>query len=141
MSAANAFHVDQIAQLALEVQAVPPAVAFYRDVLGLRELPIPAPPTMAFLACGETRFMLSLPEGRDASTPGSLIYFRVSDIHAAHAVLVEHGVDVIRPPHLVARLPDHDLWMTFFRDPSGNPLAFMAEAPREPDPSPEGEGR
>jgi methylmalonyl-CoA/ethylmalonyl-CoA epimerase len=131
VSAEPTFRVDDIAQLALEVKAVPAAVAFYRDVLGLRPLPIPAPPTMAFFACGTTRLMLSLPEGKDASTPGSLIYFRVSDIRAAHAVLVEHGADVIRPPHLVAQLPDHDLWMTFFRDPSGNPLAFMAESPRE----------
>jgi hypothetical protein len=24
-------------------------------------------------------------------------------------------------------MPDHDLWMMFFRDPSNNPLALMSE--------------
>jgi methylmalonyl-CoA/ethylmalonyl-CoA epimerase len=30
-------------------------------------------------------------------------------------------------PHFVAKLPDHDLWMAFFRDPDGNLLALMSE--------------
>jgi methylmalonyl-CoA/ethylmalonyl-CoA epimerase len=30
-------------------------------------------------------------------------------------------------PHLVARLPDHELWMAFFGDTEGNTLALMAE--------------
>jgi methylmalonyl-CoA/ethylmalonyl-CoA epimerase len=31
---------------------------------------------------------------------------------------------------MVARMPDHDLWMAVFRDPDRNLLAMMAEAPR-----------
>ena len=30
-------------------------------------------------------------------------------------------------PHLIARLPDHELWMAFFRDPDENLLALMSE--------------
>ena len=30
-------------------------------------------------------------------------------------------------PHLVARMPDHELWMTFFRDPDRNLHGVMAE--------------
>jgi methylmalonyl-CoA/ethylmalonyl-CoA epimerase len=30
-------------------------------------------------------------------------------------------------PHLIAKLPDHELWMAFFRDPEGNLLALMSE--------------
>jgi len=30
-------------------------------------------------------------------------------------------------PHLVARMPDHEWWMTFFKDPDGNQLALMEE--------------
>jgi methylmalonyl-CoA/ethylmalonyl-CoA epimerase len=30
-------------------------------------------------------------------------------------------------PHLIAELGDHDLWMTFFRDPDRNHLALMSE--------------
>jgi methylmalonyl-CoA/ethylmalonyl-CoA epimerase len=27
-------------------------------------------------------------------------------------------------------MPDHDLWMTFFKDPDGHMLALMMEAPK-----------
>jgi methylmalonyl-CoA/ethylmalonyl-CoA epimerase len=30
-------------------------------------------------------------------------------------------------PHLIAKLPDHELWMAFFRDPGRNLLALMGE--------------
>ena len=30
-------------------------------------------------------------------------------------------------PHMIARMPDHDLWMTFFRDTEDNLLALMSE--------------
>ena len=31
---------------------------------------------------------------------------------------------------MIAPMEDHDLWMTFFKDPSGNTLALMHEAPK-----------
>jgi methylmalonyl-CoA/ethylmalonyl-CoA epimerase len=30
-------------------------------------------------------------------------------------------------PHLIAKMPDHELWMAFFRDSEDNTLAIMAE--------------
>jgi methylmalonyl-CoA/ethylmalonyl-CoA epimerase len=30
-------------------------------------------------------------------------------------------------PHLVAKMPDHDLWMTFFRDSENNLMGLMSE--------------
>jgi len=30
-------------------------------------------------------------------------------------------------PHLVARMPDHELWMAFFRDMDNNLFALMSE--------------
>ena len=33
-------------------------------------------------------------------------------------------------PHLLARMPDHDLWMTFFRDSEGNLMGLMSEVKR-----------
>ena len=33
-------------------------------------------------------------------------------------------------PHLIARMPDHDLWMAFFGDSEGNTLALMSEVRR-----------
>ena len=57
------------------------------------------------------------------------LYFRVSDIHAARAELVGHGVPFDDEPHLIARMPDHELWMTFFRDPDRNLHGLMSEVP------------
>jgi methylmalonyl-CoA/ethylmalonyl-CoA epimerase len=39
----------------------------------------------------------------------------------------ERGVTFRDQPHLIARMPDHELWMTFFNDSEGNTLALMAE--------------
>jgi methylmalonyl-CoA/ethylmalonyl-CoA epimerase len=36
-----------------------------------------------------------------------------------------------REPHLIARMPGHELWMAFFRDPDRNLLALMSEVPLE----------
>jgi len=51
----------------------------------------------------------------------------VDDIDAAFERLSERGVAFEAKPHLVAKLPDHELWMAFFRDPDGNLLALMSE--------------
>ena len=127
-TAAPAFAgLGPIAQIALRVTDVPRAVAFYRDALGMRQLPIAAPPSMAFFDCGGVRLMLSTAEAPEFDRPGSVMYFRVDDIDAAHRALVDRGVPFIDAPHLVARMPDHELWMAFFTDPDDNPLAIMAE--------------
>lgn len=117
-----------IGQIALSVQNVERATAFYRDVLGLRFLFAPGP-NLAFFDCGGVRLMLALPE-KEFDRPGSVIYFKVSDIQDAYDALRQRGATFIDEPHLVAPMPDHDLWMTFFRDPDGNTLALMAEMPR-----------
>ncbi|HEU5010062.1 MAG TPA: hypothetical protein VFT33_05135 [Gaiellaceae bacterium] len=41
----------------------------------------------------------------------------MDDIHAARAELVERGAPFDDEPHLIAHMPDHELWMTFFGDP------------------------
>jgi methylmalonyl-CoA/ethylmalonyl-CoA epimerase len=40
---------------------------------------------------------------------------------------LDQGVTFDDCPHLVARMPDHELWMAFFRDPDGHLLAIMEE--------------
>lgn len=116
-----------IGQLALSVPDVAAAVRFYRDDLALPLL-FEAPPGLAFFDCGGVRLMLSAPEGGGAHTSSSgTIYFRVPDIHATHAALAARGVAFEEGPKLIARMPDHELWMAFFRDPGGNLLALMAE--------------
>jgi methylmalonyl-CoA/ethylmalonyl-CoA epimerase len=48
-------------------------------------------------------------------------------MHAARAELADRGAPFDDEPHLIARMPDHELWMTFLRDPDGNLHGLMAE--------------
>jgi methylmalonyl-CoA/ethylmalonyl-CoA epimerase len=124
---ATELQLGAIGQIASTVSDMPRAVAFYRDAVGLRQLPIPAPPSMAFFDCAGIRLMLSLPEA-EVERAGSVLYFRVADIQQAYEALRARGVSFVDEPHLIARLPEYELWMTFFRDPDGNPLALMCES-------------
>ena len=57
----------------------------------------------------------------------SILYFAVGDIRAAHAQLTARGVTFRSEPVLVARMPDHELWMAFFDDSEGNTFALACE--------------
>jgi methylmalonyl-CoA/ethylmalonyl-CoA epimerase len=129
--------LQRVGQIAVPVHDLDRAVAFYADVLGLRLL-FRAPPGLAFFDCGGVRLMLSRPEGPDAGSDARVVYYVVADLPSAHAALLARGADVVQPPHLVARLPDHDLWMAFVRDSEGNLLGLMNEVP---GPAPAGPGR
>ena len=118
--------LSAIGQIAMNAHDIPRAMQFYRDVLGMRFL-FEAPPKMAFFDCAGVRLMLSLPETAEYDHPGSVLYFRVDDIEQAHSALKERGVEFKDKPHLIARMPDHELWMSFFKDSEGNTLALMAE--------------
>ena len=122
----SAIGLSAIGQIAVNATDIPRAVAFYRDTLGMR-LMFEAPPKMAFFDCAGVRLMLSLPETQEYDHPGSVLYFRVDDIEQAYTQLKERGVMFQDKPHLIARMPDHELWMTFFKDSEGNTLALMAE--------------
>jgi methylmalonyl-CoA/ethylmalonyl-CoA epimerase len=127
-SATDQVALDRIGQIAINVRDVARAVQFYRDTLGLRFLF--EVPKLAFLDCGGVRLMLSLPESKEFDHPGSVLYYKVADINASHAALKARGVEFIDEPHLIARMPDHDLWMVFLHDTEGNTLALMSEVPR-----------
>ena len=58
---------------------------------------------------------------------GSVLYYKVPDIQDAFATLTGRGVIFEGKPHLIAKMPDHELWMAFFRDPDQNLLALMSE--------------
>lgn len=125
----SAFALDRIGQIAIVVRDLARAVAFYRDVLGMRFL-FQAPPGLAFFDCGGVRLMLSEPEGSDPSGASSVLYYGVPDIHAAYDTLVSRGVQFAQAPHLIASLADRDVWMGFFRDSEGNLLGLMSEVPK-----------
>jgi predicted enzyme related to lactoylglutathione lyase len=117
--------ITQIGQIAINVHDTNRAVGFYRDVLGLKLLFTAG--RLAFFDCGGVRLMLSPPERPELDHPASILYFKVADIKAAHARLVERKVKTESEPHIVARMPDHDLWLADFRDSEGNIMAFMSE--------------
>ena len=117
--------ITGIGQIAITSNDVPRAVAFYRDRLGLDFLFETGP--LAFLMCGGVRLMLSQPEAPEFDHPSSVLYFRVDDIHEARSELVDRRVPFDDEPHLIARMPDHELWMTFFRDPDDNVHGLMSE--------------
>jgi len=124
-SASPALALAQIGQIAVPVTDIDRAVAFYRDVLGMKLL-FQAPPALAFFDCAGVRLMLDGP-ARAQAGQGSVIYYRVADIQAAFEALSARRVTVEAKPHLIAKMPDHDLWMAFFRDPDRNAFALMAE--------------
>ena len=116
----------RIGQIAIVVQNLDRAVRFYRDTLGLPFL-FQAPPGLAFFDCGGVRLMLTLPEGLEAGRGTSILYYVVDDIAGAHAALAARGVEFLNQPRVIARMPDHDLWMAAFRDSEGNLLELMCE--------------
>ena len=118
--------ISRIGQIQVRAHDVERAAAFYQDVLGLKLL-FKAPPGLAFFDCGGVRLMLDKPEKPEFNHPSSILYFAVPDIQAAHALMKEKGVKFEDEPHLIAHMPDHDLWMTFFRDSEGNLMGLMSE--------------
>lgn len=114
-----------ISQIAVNVRDVARATAYYRDVLGLRFLF--EAPGMSFFDAGGVRLMLAIPSEPKYDHAGSILYYRVADIHATTTRLTARGASFTSPPHLIAKLTDHELWMAFLDDSEGNTLALMAE--------------
>jgi methylmalonyl-CoA/ethylmalonyl-CoA epimerase len=117
--------ISGLGQIAINVHDVDRATAFYRDTLGLRLLFTAG--KLAFFDCGGVRLMLDTPEKPEFDHPSSILYFNVPDITAAHRQMLSCGVRFEDEPHVIARMPKHDLWMTFFRDSEQNLLALMSE--------------
>ena len=126
---ATGLGITRLGQVAINAHDVARATAFYRDVLGLRFLF--AAGQLAFFDCGGVRLMLDKAENPEFDHPSSILYFSVPDIQAAHRRLVEAGVPIVAEPNIIAKMPDHDLWMSFFRDTEGNVMALMCEVRRE----------
>jgi len=80
--------------------------------------------------------MLRVPEKAEFDHPSSILYFAVPDIAGAHPQMSAAGVHFEDQPHRIAKMPDHDLWMTFFRDSERNVLALMSEVPHKKQTSP-----
>jgi methylmalonyl-CoA/ethylmalonyl-CoA epimerase len=119
-------HLEEIAQIAVTVSDLERSKDFYQNVLGMRLLFDAGP--MTFFQCGKIRFAIGTSTAPVAPS-GTILYFRVPDIHSAYAALVARGVVFSRSPFQVARMADHELWLAPFRDPDGNPIELMCEVP------------
>ena len=73
--------------------------------------------------------MLAVPEKPEFDLPSSILYFNVESLNEAFDALSSRGVVFETKPHLVAKMPSHELWMAFFRDSENNVLALMSEQP------------
>jgi methylmalonyl-CoA/ethylmalonyl-CoA epimerase len=118
--------LQSVGQISIRTKDLPAAIAFYRDQLELAFL-FEAGPALAFFMCGDVRLMLSVPESAEFDHPSSTIYFKVDDLDAAYEELRGRRVPFDDEPHLIANMPDHELWMAFFRDPDRNLHGLMAE--------------
>jgi methylmalonyl-CoA/ethylmalonyl-CoA epimerase len=123
---ATGIGISRVGQIAINAHDVDRAAAFYENTLGLKLL-FKAGPGLAFFDCGGVRLMLTRPEKPEFDHPGSILYFAVADIQAAYATMKAKGVAFEDEPHLIAKMPNHDLWMVFFRDSEGNLLGLMSE--------------
>ena len=117
--------ISRLGQVSINVHDLARATAFYRDTLGLSLLFSAG--HAAFFDCAGVRLMLATPEQPDLDHPGSILYFMVADIDAATDRLRAGAVRLEGEPHVIARMPDHDLWMVHFYDPEGNLQALMSE--------------
>jgi len=114
-----------LGQIAWHVTDTDRAEAFYGGVLGLAKLL--RFNDLVFFDCGGVRLMLEGGKVGVATGEGVCHYFKVKGIEAEHAALSARGAAFVDAPHLVARMPDHELWMCFLKDPDGHLLALMEE--------------
>ena len=109
----------------IQVRDMDRSIAFYRDALGMKFLF--EAPGMGFFDCAGVRLLLALPEDEAEDHPSSILYFKVDNIQTDTASLRDRSVKIASEPHLIAHMPDHDLWMSFFEDSEGNSMALMSE--------------
>jgi len=125
----KAVQLEEIGQIALTVRDLARAKDFYHNTLGMKFLFDAG--TMAFFQCGAVRLMIGASQEAVAGS-GTILYFKINDIDEVFRSLQAQGVDFVDAPHLVAKMPDHDLWMVFLRDPDGNTLGLMSEVASTP---------
>ena len=126
---ANALTIDGMHQVALTTTDIGRSSRFYRETLGLKQLAVIDPPGLAFFDVDGVR--LALLQDAAAEPSSSVIYFSVTDIDAAVAVLKQKDVSLEQEPEMVFRdskgqfgKSGEEEWMAFFRDPDGNLLAL-----------------
>jgi methylmalonyl-CoA/ethylmalonyl-CoA epimerase len=119
--------ITGILQIAITVKDIDRSTTFYRDVLGLEVLM--TAPNMAFFNCGGVRLYLSFGQGKEHG-PNSFIYFKTPDMDALLYEVRTKNVFLHQEPQVIARMPDHDLWLMWIKDSEDNLLGIMEERRR-----------
>lgn len=117
-----------VVQIAIPAKDIERATAFYRDTFGLTMLM--NGPNMAFLDCGGIRVYLDANAESAGAGANPFVYFRVANIDRSHLSFKDSGVTIHQPPHIIASLPGHDVWLMWVRDSESNLLGIMEERPR-----------
>ncbi len=122
-------NLGRLFQVNMRVLDIDRAVAFYRDILGLRLHARRG--NLAFFAAGEVRLLLEVVEEPDGrfDHPGSILYFSVPDVHGAYETLRARGVEFLAAPELIRGDTRRELWLAFFSDGEENTHAIAAERP------------
>jgi len=115
--------LSKLAQIALSTRDLPKAVAFYRDVLGLKLMFEVS--GMAFFDAGGTRLMIGPAHHTGELQNNTYVYFDAGDWKATEAALAARGLKFERPAEIVQREGNKEHALRFFKDPDGNALAIM----------------
>lgn len=113
--------VTHLRQVALHVEDMDRAVAFYRDAIGLELVARFDPPGITFFDIGGTRLLL------ESGAPSSLLYLGVDDVAVMTDRLRAAGIAIESEPHVIHvdeagqfGPPGEAEEMSFFRDSEGN---------------------
>jgi methylmalonyl-CoA/ethylmalonyl-CoA epimerase len=125
--------ITHLRQVALHVEDMDRAVAFYRDVVELEFVARFDPPGLAFFNLGSTRLLL------EEGAPSSLLYLGVVDVAAVTDRLRAAGVTIESEPHVIhvdeAGLfgpPGEAEEMSFFRDSENNLVGLAGRRALKP---------
>lgn len=126
---AGAFSPPRIAQIEVHCTDLEGAEAFYCGVLGLAK--VARLGDSLFARCGEVNLIIQA--SASPKPPGSMIYFSADGcVREATEALAAQGVAFSQTPRRIARNHEGvDVWLGFFADPWGNPLALLANMPVE----------
>jgi catechol 2,3-dioxygenase-like lactoylglutathione lyase family enzyme len=126
MTATPAFSPPKIAQIELHCTDLEAAKRFYCESLGLRL--VGQVGDSIFVRCGEVNLIV-----QQTPTPqrGSTIYFNADGrVREATEALKSQGIVFTQEPRCIVRGHDgNDIWLGFFDDPWGNPLALLSNMP------------
>jgi len=120
--------LSRIRQIAVPVDDVEKAKAFYKDSLGMQHL-FDAPPGLSFFDCGGVRLMLCGPaaQGKDGDRQHAVLYYDVSDIKKTYAAIKAAGAPSLAEPHIIARMNGREVWIAELSDGHGNNVSLISE--------------